>query len=136
MVLTGSAGTHDAVSALLRLVPKAKPINLNLTLSQRLLDLPSYARPAGSPVAIAELLSGSGPLVLYNFELLFSPALRLEPLNVLKEASRYRALLVIWTGESHGDALTYATPDHPDYRRYNDLADVLVIPFDQLAQEA
>jgi len=138
VLLTGAQDTSVAIANVRRMVPGCDALNLGLALSQRLLDAPSHRRPTQAPILLADLLQGQEPLLLYAIEILFDPSLQLEPLRALQAASRSRILLVLWPGAYDHHTLTYAVPDHPEYRRYgpDDLADVLVIPAAELTPEA
>jgi Cdc6-like AAA superfamily ATPase len=97
-------------------------LNLNLCLSQRLLDLITKERPLRVRRILAQIIDGySAPtLVVDNIELLFEPSLQQEPLALLQELSRNKSLIVAWGGSynEQNRVLTYAEPGHPEYRRY------------------
>jgi hypothetical protein len=96
-------------------------INVNLALSQRLLDLTSKERPLRVRRLLAVVIDeqSGDTIALDNIELLFDPALRLEPLACLQGLSRNKTLIVAWGGVYVGNVLTYAEPGHPEYRRYD-----------------
>lgn len=121
-----------------RLLPTCSFLNLSLALSQRLLEIPSHRRPVQASSVLADLLTGQGPLMLYDIELLFEPTLQLEPLHTLKTASRSRMLLALWPGTFEGGRLTHAEPGHPEYKCYSatDLTDILVMSATELTPEA
>lgn len=118
-------------------VLNAPYINLNLALSRRLLELPARQRPAQAQDLLRELLGGADPLLLDNIELLFDPALQLDPLRALKAASRSRRLVVAWPGSLERGSLIYAEPGHGEYRRYapDDIADLIVVDVTRLRRE-
>jgi len=97
-------------------------LNLNLALSQLLLDLTSRERPLRVLGLIEDLLAEypGNAIILDNIELLFDPALQLSPLALLQRLSRQRTLVVSWGGtyDTERHALGYAEPGHPEYRRY------------------
>lgn len=97
-------------------------LNLNLDLSQRLLDLTTRERPLRVRRILAQIIDGySEPtLAVDNIELLFEPSLQQEPLALLQELSRNKSLIVAWGGsyDEQKRVLTYAEPGHPEYRRY------------------
>lgn len=110
-------------------------INVNLELSRRLLDLTRRQRLLQIPRTLSEIVSeASGEVVLLdNVEILFDVDLSQDPLRCLQSLSRNRTIVVAWnstiTSDDRSHAfLTYATPDHREYRRYpaNDL--VVVSP--------
>ncbi len=104
-------------------IPIPIPIlNLNLALSQRLLDLTTCERSLRIRRILEDLIAETPgeTIALDNIELLFDPALQLNPLALLQRLSRHRTLVVAWGGtyDADRDVLTYAEPGHPEYRRY------------------
>jgi hypothetical protein len=104
-------------------------INLNLGLSQRLLDIPQRQWPHKAMELIDAVVASapSGLKVLHRIEILFDPQLRLDPLKSLQQISRRHCLLVVWPGTYDDRYLTYAEPAHPEYRRYS-RKDLIVFP--------
>jgi hypothetical protein len=108
-------------------------INLNLELSRLLLDLTDRQRCLQVPTLLDEIIQahpGDG-VILDNIEILFDVQLKQDPLRCLQRLSRNRTAVVAWNGTcTAGDGrqsmLTYAEPDHPEYRRYP-AGDLLVI---------
>lgn len=97
----------------------APVVNLNLELSRRLLDLSARQRALAVPRLLDDVIGrGRSPVLLDNTELLFEPALHLDPLTLLQVASRNRTLVAAWNGALDGGLLTCAEPGHPEYRRY------------------
>ena len=104
-------------------------VNVNLALSERLLELTSRQRAfeASSLLdRVAKERSGD-VLLLDNTEILFDPTLRLDPLRVLQGIARHRSVIASWTGHYDDGPLTYAVPSHPEFRKYED-PDVVVVP--------
>ena len=100
-------------------------INLNLELSRRLMDLTARQRTLQLPSIFSDVLAAvpGDILLLDNIEILFDTALQQNPLHHFQTASRNRTVVVAWNGTVVRDdrdkaSLTYATPDHPEYRRY------------------
>lgn len=95
-------------------------INLNLELSRRLLDLTERQRALQLPRLFAEVVdAGAGEVILLdNIEVLFAVPLKQDPLRLLQGLSRNKTLVAAWTGGIEAGHLVYATPDHPEYRRY------------------
>lgn len=95
-------------------------INLNLQLSERLLELTKRQRAISVPNLVDELLRSEegDTLALDNIELLFDPDLAVDALRLLQGLSRDRTLVVAWPGSYDGSNLTYAEPGHPEARRY------------------
>jgi len=103
-------------------------INVNLELSRRLLDLTSRQRALQLPRLLAEIVSASAAdMVLSdNIEVLFDVSLKQDPLRLLQGLSRNTTVVVAWSGSIDGEYMVYATPDHPEYKRYP-LRDFLVV---------
>ena len=122
---SGKSVTLRAVAARVR----APVLNLNLELSRRLLDLTARQRLLEVPRVLDDLVGRDRPLVLLdNTELLFDPTLKQDPLVLLQRASRNRTIVAAWSGTFGNDYLSYAEPDHPEYRRYPREGLVVVVP--------
>ena len=120
------AGTHGTgKTRLLKELGRQQNVlylNINLQLSQQLLDLTTKERPLRVRRILTRIV-GDHPkptLALDNIELLFEPSFHQDPLALLKELSRNKSLIVAWGGPYHEQrqVLTYAEPGHPEYRRY------------------
>lgn len=95
-------------------------INVNLALSQRLLDLTERQRSLRLPRLLEEIAGQSATelVMLDNLEILFDVALQLDPLRLLQGLARHRTVVAAWNGSIEGGYMTYAVPGHPEYRRY------------------
>jgi hypothetical protein len=100
-------------------------------LSAALLDVAPRRRPhmAGQAVDDAIRRLAPGPIVCSHIDLLFEPALELDALWLLREASRLAALVVLWPGQYQARVLSYAVPEHAHYRawRRTELCDGCII---------
>lgn len=94
-------------------------VNLNLALTQRLLELTRKQRALRVKRILAEELEevGSTAVLLDNIEALFDPELAQDPLRLLQGLSRNRTIVSTWPGTYDGVHLTYAEPGHPEWRR-------------------
>lgn len=95
-------------------------VNLNLRLSERLLDIPTRFRQIRLLDVLRDVATeaaGDG-LILDNIELLFQRSLEQDPLHALLALSRSRVVVAAWSGELTDGALTYAAPGHPEFRHY------------------
>jgi hypothetical protein len=126
-------------------------VNVNLELSRRMLDLTERQRALRLPRLLAEIVGASATevILLDNLELLFDVSLKQDPLRLLQGLSRNNTVVAAWSGEIRTEErglqtelkaandsslitqssllyLVYATPDHPEYRRYP-LRDFLVV---------
>jgi hypothetical protein len=102
-------------------------INLNLVLSQKLLEYPNRVRALRLPRIVEAIISDTekDTALLDNTEILFHPALQQDPLRLLQHISRTRTIVAAWSGKFEGGTLIYAEPDHPEYTKYSDV-DALV----------
>lgn len=97
-------------------------LNVNLLLSERLIEVPSRFRE----IRVIELLrevTDAAPgevLVLDNIELLFQRSLQIDPLQALLALSRSRVVVAAWCGEYRDGVLSYAASGHQEYRPYTD----------------
>ena len=101
-------------------------INLNLALSERLLELNARQRALRVARILDDVMAeqAGGTLLVDNAEMLFHPELQQDPLRLLQSLSRNRTIVAAWrgrieTGASGIDSLIYATPEHPEYRRFD-----------------
>lgn len=109
-------------------------VNVNLELSRRMLDLTERQRALQLPRIFAEIV-GAFPadvILLDNIEILFDVSLKQDPLRVLQGLSRNKTVVAAWSGSIDGEYMVYATPDHPEYRRYP-LRDFLVVTPETIA---
>jgi hypothetical protein len=126
-------------------------VNVNLELSRRMLDLTERQRALQLPRLLAEIVAASAAdvVLLDNIEILFDVSLKQDPLRLLQGLSRNKTVVVAWSGEIRTEGrelrteldtsydsshitqssslyLVYATPDHPEYKRYP-VRDFLVV---------
>ncbi len=102
-------------------------VNVNLELSHRMLELTKRQRILQLPHLLREIAGNGGDqmILLDNIEVIFDVSLKQDPLRLLQGLSRNKTVVAAWNGSIVKDALTYATPDHPEYRRYS-MRDFLV----------
>lgn len=110
-------------------------INLNLSLSEKLLELTSKQRALRVSRLVDDVLHDhpGDTLLLDNIEMLFHPDLKQDPLRLLQSLSRNRTIVATWRGQQQGSTLTYASPDHPEYRRYEAAQALIVATSSDLA---
>ena len=103
-------------------------VNVNLRLSERLLDVTSRRRPHEVQRILDEVVGEqrSQTLLLDNTEMLFNPQLRLDPLRLLQRLSRNRSVVASWAGSYDREQLTYAVPGHTEFRQYTEPDAVIV----------
>ena len=103
-------------------------VNVNLELSRRMLDLTERQRALQLPRLLAEIVGASATdvVLLDNVEVLFDVSLKQDPLRLLQGLSRNKTVVAAWSGSIDGEHMVYATPGHPEYKRYP-LQDFLVV---------
>jgi hypothetical protein len=95
-------------------------VNVNFELSRRMLDLTERQRVLQLPHLLSEIVNAfeAEVILLDNIEILFDISLKQDPLRLLQTLSRNMTVVAAWGGAIDGEHITYATPDHPEYRRY------------------
>lgn len=103
-------------------------VNVNLAISRQMLELTGSQRALQLPHILRQTVDddSDGVILLDNIEVLFDISLHQDPLRLLQGLSRNRTIVAAWNGSVANGVLTYATPDHPEYRRYQ-IRDYLVV---------
>ena len=103
-------------------------INVNLELSRRMLDLTERQRTLQLHRLLAEIVGAAETdvVLLDNIEVLFDISLKQDPLRLLQGIARNKTVVATWSATVDGEHMIYATPDHPEYRRYP-LRDFLIV---------
>lgn len=104
-------------------------VNVNLELSKRMLELTRTQRSRQVERLLKEVIAAApGDVVLLdNMEILFDPALEVEPLRLLQVSSRNRTIVASWNGSYRDGTLTYAEPGHSEFIQFKQ-TDAVVIP--------
>ncbi|GHV83238.1 ATPase AAA [Spirochaetia bacterium] len=114
-------------------------INVNLEISEKLLEVPQKQRPLKISGIIGDLIGSSegtaieGTAILDNLEILFDMELKQDPLRLLLSNARNRMVLASWNGTYKDGRLVYAETGHQEYRVYNaqDIADTIIVCTEQ-----
>jgi hypothetical protein len=95
-------------------------IAVGAELSAALLDTPLGLRPRQVDAWMLDRVTQAtpGPVVCTAIDLLFEPALDLDPLRLFVRASRFARVIVAWPGTYDGEVLAYAVPEHGHYRTW------------------
>jgi hypothetical protein len=103
-------------------------INVNLELSRCMLELTQRQRQLQLSRLLQDIIrtSHDQAVLLDNLEILFDVSLKLDPLRCLQAVARDKTIVATWNGTVTAGHLTYAIPDHPEYRRYA-LEDLVVV---------
>jgi ABC-type cobalamin/Fe3+-siderophores transport system ATPase subunit len=129
VLLVGPSGSgRTAALRVLADAEKVPVLNVGTEISRRLLDLTERQRVLQLPKLLEEAVAGlpQDLTILDNTEVLFNPVLKQDPLRLLRGLSRDRTIVASWLGDVDGAQLTYAIPEHPEFRRYPS-ADQLVV---------
>lgn len=127
LVAPAGAGKTAALQGV-RERTEAPLVNVNLELSRRMLDLTERQRALQLPRLLSEIVNArQGDVILLdNIEVLFDVGLKQDPLRLLQGLSRNKTVVAAWGGSIQGEHVVYATPAHPEYRRYP-VRDLLVV---------
>ena len=103
-------------------------LNVNLDLSRRMLDLTGCQRMLQLPRLLSEIVDQcqSDVVLLDNTEILFDATFKQDPLRLLQGISRNKTIVTAWNGSVIDGYLSYAAPEHREYRRYP-VRDFLVV---------
>lgn len=95
-------------------------VDVGKDLGEELLEVPAKMRPLKVAGLLEDLLGdvGEDGVLLDHIEILFEKSLTVEPLTLLRSASRQRLVVAVWRGEIVGGNVVYAVPGHPEYRSY------------------
>jgi hypothetical protein len=106
-------------------------ININLELSERLLEMTSSKRTLKVSGMFNEIFRNDKQIVILDsIEILFDVELKQDPLSLLQKSSRNRTIIASWSGKIKNKKLIYAGPGHPEYRTY-DTNDILIVTMDK-----
>ena len=105
-------------------------INVNLELSRCMLELTQRQRQLQVSRLLRDIIrtAHDQAVLLDNLEILFDLSLKLDPLRCLQDVARGRTVVAAWNGAVAAGHMTYATPAHPEYRRYALEGLVIVCP--------
>ncbi len=135
---TGKTSVLQQVSSL----TNTSIINVNLELSRCMLELTEKKRILQLPRLLNEIIDKTisissiktctaytGLVLLDNLELLFDIHLKQDPLRLLQKLSRNKTIVATWNGAIIDNYLTYAVPEHNEYRQYQ-VKDFSVVSMD------
>lgn len=121
VLLVGPSGSgRTAALRSLADAEKVPVLNVGADISRLLLDLTERQRVLQLPKLLKEAVAAypSDLALLDNTEILFNPALMQDPLRLLQGLSRDRTVVASWLGDVDDRHLTYAVPEHPEFRQY------------------
>lgn len=128
LIIICSNGNQAKIQDLISRI-EAPQINLSLHLSKELLEVPIGRRPLVVSGKVQDLVNTYQEefICLYNIELLFHPDLKINPLQLLENISRYKGLVVAWNGQYKDGILTYGILGHPEYQAYDEVHAELIL---------
>ena len=118
LVLAGGPGSGKSLVIQRIATELGWPImNIGKDVSERLLSLTRRQRRLKAEEIIGHLLDTTGhrEFCLDNTEILFDPALALNPVNLFLSLSRNRVVIATWNGIFENGSLVYAYHEHPEH---------------------
>ncbi|MDR2278115.1 MAG: BREX-3 system P-loop-containing protein BrxF [Vagococcus sp.] len=93
-------------------------LNINVIISEQLLDIPSKLQAIKTQQIITEVIRNNPQkvIIIDNFEILFSPILKVKPIELFRELSRCKTIIVIWRYSYENNRLIYAVTEHVEYQ--------------------
>lgn len=96
-------------------------INVNLQLSLFLMKNQPKNNPLTVQHWINNLCKNYQVVVLDYFELLYKPSLKLQPISLMRNLSKYNGIILVWRYDVHRCSngkisLIYANPNHSEYQ--------------------
>jgi hypothetical protein len=67
-----------------------------------------------------------GPIICRDIDLLFHRSFKIDPLALLRRASQFTQLIVLWPGTYADGVLSYARPEHKHYRYWRNLEGIKI----------
>ena len=92
---------------------------LNVYLSKKLLEFDTIDRPMKAEETAREILRKKESIYVIDFEMLFDPRYKVDPLKLFCELAMYNNVAVQWPGEYNDGKLIYAKPEDPDYHEFD-----------------
>jgi len=92
-------------------------INVNQKLSEQLKDIAKSKYVLQVPGILQQILESHNQDTFWlgDIEILFDRQLQQNPVRLLENLGKRYKLIVTWPGDTNGNQLTYATPEHPEY---------------------
>lgn len=95
------------------------PMNLNVVLSEALIQIPKQQRCERANDELMLILAQfHEPIFLENYEVLFDPRYNIDAIKVFTELSRQQKVVVKWCGRLNENSLEYATPEYKDFHSF------------------
>jgi len=109
-------------------------LDLNRLLSERLIEMSEQDRPELIASLMTNIINEAvkNIVLITGLEILFDRSLKVDPIRLLRVCVKNKTLLASWPGDQTSSGLIYASPSHPEYRKYktSDLSDVIILTAD------
>ena len=104
-------------------------VNVNLSLSERLLELTNRQRALKVAILLDDICKeySSETVLLDNTEILFLNSLKQDPLRLLQNLARNRTIVASWSGTYASRSLRHGDVDHPEFRHYDDAKALIIL---------
>lgn len=91
-------------------------LNVNLILSESLVTVSKNKYPLYVEEVMQHKINNPSKIYLLQYiDILFDPALQINPIRLLENISKRNNLIVIWPGVYKNGQLIYAENGHPEY---------------------
>lgn len=103
-------------------------LNVNLLLSEKIIDVPQNRRPYKIAEFLSELINAaeSETVCIDYYEMLFDPSLKVNPFSLFTNLSKSKTLIITWRGTIEDNYFIYGDPGHPEYIKYT-IKDAIII---------
>lgn len=120
IVVNNSVRVLHSVSDKIIAEYKLPCVSVNKDLSKSLIGQPNanHSRDTLNWISLKIKEIDKEPLLLQDFDLIFDPTLKLDPLVVFRQTSKNKKLLVLWPGNFNNNILSYASPEHAHFRTW------------------
>lgn len=95
-------------------------INISKELSSELMTVSAAERSRFSQEWLKNAVAKihESPVLCSSIDLLFHPALNIDPFLLFRQVARIKQVIVLWPGEYSSNTLSYAVPEHHHYRAW------------------
>lgn len=110
-----SAGDRSVLLRVFSNSEEGTLLDIGQAMSKALLEIPASLRPASVEECFSDLLdtAESRLVCLDRLEILFEPSLRLDPVELVKGASRHQTIIASWPGRKEGRSFVFGPEGHP-----------------------
>ena len=97
-----------------------KHLNASKELSGALMTVPANERGQFAQEWLKDLLGElrEKPVICSHPDLFFHPSLKIDFFTLIRQIARIKQVIILWPGEYSKDTLSYAIPEHHNYRTW------------------